>query len=403
MKDEKIYRSLEYVRDEYLESAADAMRFRPKRKRFRRPWGRIAVAACLVLAAVIVAVPIWFLDTTDPLDAVDEITLSATDLAELFNLQLMDGTGTKRYTKVSINNPDSFALTDEEYLPIYEYDPTKAPLDESEFEEFAIDRLKRLASAVNVTLDIDESMKDNSFHIKSDSGTQHRVYALQQEWENRIGFHSLASSQLDGQSLRINADLDDDELIASIDGLQNKLFELYDVSFDDVKIVRQSSEIIIVFYNYNDHPMNGIASLAYSDNITYWYGFDGKILSEYTQNRPSATDLYGVIGKAKTLPLEKAEEYLAKGYVFGGYHACPICRREEEKAQPLVDFTDYDYVNLEYVDDISKSKSEKHYTIPFYAFYKYVGDNDNGERLYAKTYVPAIEVEGIVEYFSHRI
>jgi hypothetical protein len=38
----------------------------------------------------------------------------------------------------------------------------------------------------------------------------------------------------------------------------------------------------------------------------------------------------------------------------------------------------------------------------FYIFYKLMGADDNGILLYAKTYVPAIEVSGYVEYFKEQ-
>jgi hypothetical protein len=91
------------------------------------------------------------------------------------------------------------------------------------------------------------------------------------------------------------------------------------------------------------------------------------------------------------ISLKKAEELLCKGYVFGG-HSCPICMSE----QSPVDFEEYDYVNLEYV----RGYNEYSELIPFYAFYKYIGDDSGGNKVFAKTYVPAIEVSGYEEYFE---
>ena len=44
--------------------------------------------------------------------------------------------------------------------------------------------------------------------------------------------------------------------------------------------------------------------------------------------------------------------------------------------------------------------SKKILFIPFYAFYKNIGRSENGNLIYAKTYVPAIEVSGYKEYFE---
>ena len=38
--------------------------------------------------------------------------------------------------------------------------------------------------------------------------------------------------------------------------------------------------------------------------------------------------------------------------------------------------------------------------IPFYAFYKKIGTSVNGNFIYAKTYVAAIEVSGYTEFFE---
>ena len=38
--------------------------------------------------------------------------------------------------------------------------------------------------------------------------------------------------------------------------------------------------------------------------------------------------------------------------------------------------------------------------VPFYTFYKQIGTSPGGNPIYAKTYVPAIEVTGMEEYFQ---
>jgi hypothetical protein len=106
---------------------------------------------------------------------------------------------------------------------------------------------------------------------------------------------------------------------------------------------------------------------------------------------------YEVASKAKMLPLEEAERLLEKGYVFGG-HSCSLCMAK----QPEVDFSEYDYVEVEYVSD----KNGNMY-VPFYAFYKNIGQSEYGIDIYAKTYVPAVLVIGYEDYFekqtdSHR-
>ena len=445
MKEDKIYRSLEYVRDEYLEDAADAMKRGRIANRFRRPRVWVIAAACMAMAVVMVALPIAKITSSDDpapmydmLDEIEEIQLSASDLAELFSIQSLDGSGTKRYSKVTIDDPTDFALTDEKYLPIYEYDPTGIPIDQEEYEEFSSSRKMRLLQAMGklehpfrtTEPSVDEDSIIGITYMKYlDQENEYRghIGTVQRLYSNEIGYRQdqyYEQVYLDGELVAIHQGQSDYEIIASLQSIKEKLFTVFDDTFTDVKIVRFyrnnkeiAESIYVYFYNESDHPFNATSSRPRSDYIgLYFNNLDRtsgsqSLLSDdlltqvdidYVKLRVPATELYGVGGKAKTLPLEKAEEYLAQGYVFGGYHACPICYAEESESQPLVDFTDYDYVDLEYIEDITKINSEKHYTIPFYAFYKYIGENDDGEPLYAKTYVPAIEVEGIAEYFSHQ-
>ncbi|MGM9680201.1 MAG: hypothetical protein ACI3XR_01705 [Eubacteriales bacterium] len=64
-------------------------------------------------------------------------------------------------------------------------------------------------------------------------------------------------------------------------------------------------------------------------------------------------------------------------------------------AQPDVDFTEYTTVSPEYV-------YVNGLFVPFYAIYKDLGKNKSGMHVYAKTYVPAVEPEGLEEYFNMR-
>ena len=89
------------------------------------------------------------------------------------------------------------------------------------------------------------------------------------------------------------------------------------------------------------------------------------------------------------LTLEEAEELLEKGYVFSG-HICSLC----EAIQDEVDFSHYDAVTLSY-----ELRSDG-YVVPFYVFYKYLKTDKNGMQCYAKTMVPAVQVEGLDEYFE---
>ena len=59
--------------------------------------------------------------------------------------------------------------------------------------------------------------------------------------------------------------------------------------------------------------------------------------------------------------------------------------------QEKIVFDSYDCVDIEYVSGM-----------PFYVFYKNIGKSKNGNLIYAKTYVAAIEVSGYDEYFERQ-
>lgn len=103
---------------------------------------------------------------------------------------------------------------------------------------------------------------------------------------------------------------------------------------------------------------------------------------------------YEYIGDYELISLAEAEEYVRKGYTFGGIY-CPLCRAQSDL--PALDFTDYDYVQVEYY--------QLGYAVPHYAFYKHIGQAErDGETYeqYGVVYVPAVKVKGIEQYFSQR-
>lgn len=103
---------------------------------------------------------------------------------------------------------------------------------------------------------------------------------------------------------------------------------------------------------------------------------------------------YVPIGKARLLSIEEAEALLNEGYVYGlPSLACRICR---EKLID-VDFTDYDAIGLQYLEN---RVGHRHWRVPFYAFYKYTHTNEKGQKVYATIYVPAVELTGLEEYFA---
>ena len=73
----------------------------------------------------------------------------------------------------------------------------------------------------------------------------------------------------------------------------------------------------------------------------------------------------------------------------------------------VASFENYDYVELTYLHyngsgDPPEYVPEADLYIPFYAFYKQIGTGKNGNLIYAKTYVPAIALQDMDEYFAQQ-
>ena len=159
------------------------------------------------------------------------------------------------------------------------------------------------------------------------------------------------------------------------------------------------SSIHKLIVTLNGYPPEGaeeypysIASLpAFTVTLDYEYvdyaHSNELVFKKLTYSEPRNTADYTVtVGKAKTVPLTEAEELLKAGYVYGTT-GCLLCR----EVGCDVDFSEYDSVGLVY-----KKSTAGHFlwSVPFYAFYKQVGDE------YAAVYVPAVEVTGLEEHFA---
>lgn len=436
MKEEKLYRSLEFVRDEYLEDAADAMRRGRMANRFRRPRVWI-IAACMVLAVVMVALPIANLASPTVTERyhvppfTKEMHFTASDIANLFKGDQTDNGGTNQYTTLVVSDASELTineLPDQEYLPIYEYLQTGKDLSKDDFSELLDDILPRLCASLSVPEPEYEIESDQYFDIgkyyetTAKLGNLYHFNASQQKKYEVISIRpTLDSSRkmfLDGEQITARLSQTDEEIIASLEGIKEKLFEIFGVVYTDVKVRRDYSAynensvdwLYIYFYNESEHvvrPFVGNRDSNYIalefDNFANW---SDDIVSDdllevvdivYVRQRTDPTKFYTVTGKAKMIPLERAEELLAAGYVFGG-HSCKLCMEVQEK----IDFSDYDYVSISYVLSSLFSDTPVQ-VVPFYVFYKYIGETENGNQEYAKTYVPAVEVSGLDEYFENQV
>jgi hypothetical protein len=186
-------------------------------------------------------------------------------------------------------------------------------------------------------------------------------------------------------------------------------------NYSDFKIIKkydysQFEKVLIYLYNAQEStfPKNFKSAPMSSEYIELEFGvtrgpgtsnnWDGEtneafLLKIFYYENLDRENEYAVTGKARMLTLDEAEDLLAKGYVFGN-HVCKLCMAAQKK----VNFKNYDAVSFEYVH------GQNGIVVPFYTFYKHLGaseyDKTGWMQEYAKTYVPAVEIEGLEEYFD---
>ena len=172
--------------------------------------------------------------------------------------------------------------------------------------------------------------------------------------------------------------------------------EWRNIEYQDSDYLSSIHKLIVTLNGYppegaEEYPYS-IASLpAFTVTLDYEYvdyaHSNELVFKKLTYSEPRDTADYTVtVGKAKTIPLAEAEELLEAGYVYGTT-GCLLCR----EVGCDVDFSEYDSVGLVY-----KKSTAGHFlwSVPFYAFYKQVGDE------YAAVYVPAVVVTGLEELFA---
>ena len=400
-----------------------------EKKNTKSVWLRIgAVAACfvLVLSAVIV-IPMLQKANLPDVPTWDTAQYSAEDIAKLFDSMRYDGVATNAYTKIYV--PDSKYLyignmTDDEYLKLYQRTQIDKELNEVEFKTFIDAFLPKLAESLDAPVP-EYNTKENNYStdsnlsVRVDIGSYH-LLASQHSQRNSLGLSKLEGNRqivIDGEIIQIDQRLSDEEILDSILSIKNKLFGIFGISFSNAKVVRNFGSytkhgvehVDIYFYDESAHELNSSLPRPVTDCIYISFdnfpNYSGDIVSDsiltvssvyYFKNRSNIGDIqYDAVASARRISVSEAEALLYNGYVFGG-HSCPLCMLAQDK----IDFEGYDFVDIEYVFEYSNKNGTPSIGIPFYAFYKNIGTSENGNTIYAKTYVPAIEVSGYEEYFE---
>ncbi len=421
MKDSLLMQAMEHLDGAYIAEAAPtaAVPMKLLRRRLAMKWTSVAAGFC---AALLLS---WHLVSPYASNAV----YRAKDIGNIFSSYTYDSVSTESYQEVfapSVEELYISAVPSNEYIDVYEKKTAAKELDEAEFKAFTDGLMTRFSQALDIPLPSYEvKLYDaTSFSRASlradydrDEELPYSLYASQDETRNRFSVFSYTPAgdiTLNGIPLKVDLTLTDEEIIASLGDVKAQLLALFDVNFEDIKIVRQYNrygeygvgELFVYFYNAADHPLNEYMSRPVSDYIVLSFYDESSVYNDeiscsvlsnvdiyFYQYRTD--DIYTVSNRVRMISVEQAEELLYKGYVFGG-HSCNLCMQNQEK----VDFEGYDYVGLTYVFEKEKDGLPAE-GLPFYTFFKKLDrkvSNDNS--MYAMTYVPAVEVKGYEAYFK---
>lgn len=357
----------------------------------------------------------------------DSAILSASDIAALFEGSAIDGIATSSYAKMYVPSPEYLYIRpapSDAYLTVYEYNGNDKELDSAEFKSCVDVVLSNFAKEISADTPSYEIEREayayggDRLKISGVSVGEQRFFATQTAMWNYLQFSNKDHAKgivLGGVPIEIDQTQTDEEIIASLSQVRDKLCSVCNVTFSDIKIFRKydrnseykATAVWVYLYNEADHPLNAMCNEPVSDHITLYFdnfeNYAGDVVSDTIlrdvciscyQYRATPDERYAASVQAKMIPLADAEALLYNGYVFGG-HSCPLCMA----AQREVDFENYDFAGFTYMAGYDKNDSPTK-VIPFYVFYKDIGTSENGNRIYAMTYVPAVEVSGYTEYFE---
>ncbi len=399
------------------------------KKRAKSAWLRFgAMAACLcLLVGTLIAVLLMQRSALPDIPVFSNAQYSAQEIGKLFTRSgYYNAIATNAYTKVSV--PDSKylyidALPEDEYLDLYQHGNLGTALSEEELQRFAASLLPNLSEALGADASALEITRrfldaDNSLLGECEIGP-YNMSVWQSKQYYSVSLYKPQGDRrivLEGETVRVDQRLCDEEIATCVQSVKNKLFAIFGVSFPDVKIVRSFNGystngvtgLEIYFYDKSAHPLNTLRDIPMSDYICIdfdnYANYTGDIVSDsfleacyidYYKTRVDFADERAIVASVKKISLKDAEALLYNGYVFGG-HACRLCMKMQEK----ISFESYDFVDIEYVFERDYRSGSTMSAVPFYAFYKKIGTAENGNTVYAKTYVAAIELSGYEAYFE---
>ena len=208
-----------------------------------------------------------------------------------------DGVATNSYTKVYFPD-DQFLhlnpLTEQKYLPLYQRNVLSFEEDEEAFREFLDTILPKLFASLEISIPRYEIERrkifqdgltitfpelDSPYMSAAQTDRRYSIYLSHTYSENR-------EITLDGEIVQIDQRLSDQEIIASLSSVREKLCNVFGESFPDTKIIRRYYEydaegITVYFYDKSAHPLN-----EFECNILPANPPISVMIFHYTRNRP---------------------------------------------------------------------------------------------------------------------
>lgn len=328
---------------------------------------------------------------------------TAAEIGRLFEEQGREDVVTNAYIKIAVPSETELkyrymSIPDAEKIGVYKIYTTGVNTTKAE-EDRAQKDWDNVCKALGITPPEFGQYFGEKYVLYSGAGEAWRTFQITNRLEGPVGV------TLDGIDVTVDQSKTDDELKEALKPVRDKLCELFGADLPDVHIKRSydtESEygctgIVVTFYNAEKNGVD-INVCSCSDHIIL--NFDNvkrgnsdvlsktvlkKVYVTYVRYLCEPEAICEYTGDARLISIEEAEELLYKGYVFGG-HCCPLCMAAQEK----VSFENYDKVGLVYFEGV-----------PFYAFFKNLhSDTPNGNAVYARTLVPAVEVSGYENYFE---
>ena len=424
MTGKQLFHEMNQLGDDLIEEAINTIPLGENKNHSNTIWIRwLAVAACIVLCLSGFVIYHIMNRATTPLPGNTPIT-TADILSQ--SKGLVGGTGTKAYFTMAAGE-----LSDLMHSPVKDNSEVSAlkvykTVQIEHPEAFFKDKVDNIRKNVKDSFGTALSQEDNQvLHVKDSFDT-----LISQE-DNQVlqSDYFYYNVDLVSENYRINVDTSDShgviattyriwnptppiqqlELFGekititpdeSDESIENKLTQALDFA-NKVFGTNCEFQYITRDLGYYDegHMSVGVEAFENSDqmNQAMYNRYLGSIhflfMDDDTTQELSLTGIYyteyelkdAFLEDTRLLSVKEAEYYLEHGYIFAG-HVCQVCMSRNAE----VDFTDYDDVEVVYRSDIFGK-----YVIPFYAFYK-----TTGEHMFAVAYVPAVQVDGLKEYFA---